>query len=32
MPALEARDAEAVVNVLRELRSLDRILFFRFGG
>lgn len=31
-PAIEARDSQAVVNVLRELRSLDRILFFRFGG
>lgn len=32
VPALEARDAQAIVNVLRELRSFDRILFFRFGG
>ena len=32
MPALDARDNQAVVNVLRELRSFDRILFFRFGG
>ena len=32
MPALDARDSQAVVNVLRELRSFDRILFFRFGG
>ncbi len=32
MPALENRDSVAVVNVLRELRSFDRILFFRFGG
>ncbi len=32
MLALNARDSQAVVNVLRELRSFDRILFFRFGG
>tara|TARA_R110001606_G_scaffold63963_4_gene148699 strand:- start:77992 stop:78750 length:759 start_codon:yes stop_codon:yes gene_type:complete len=32
LPDLDARDSQAVVNVLRELRSFDRILFFRFGG
>jgi len=30
-PALERKDALGVVNVLRELRSFDRILFFKLG-
>lgn len=31
-PAIESRDPGRVVNVLRELRSFDRIIYFRFGG
>ncbi len=31
-PAIESEDPGRVVNVLRELRSFDRIIYFRFGG
>lgn len=31
-PAIESQDPGRVVNVLRELRSFDRIIYFRFGG
>lgn len=31
-PAIESGSANAVINVIRELRSFDRIVFFRFGG
>lgn len=31
-PAIASGSANAVINVIRELRSFDRILFFRFGG
>ncbi|MEX0694011.1 MAG: hypothetical protein WD075_06180 [Rhodospirillales bacterium] len=31
-PAIKSGDPERVVNVLRELRSFDRIIYFRFGG
>mgnify|MGYP003571176270 CR=1 FL=1 len=31
-PAIESQEPERVVNVLRELRSFDRIIYFRFGS
>jgi hypothetical protein len=31
-PAIDSGDAGRVINVLRELRSFDRIIYFRFGG
>ncbi len=31
-PAIESQNPERVVNVLRELRSFDRIIYFRFGS
>lgn len=31
-PAIDSQDPGRVVNVLRELRSFDRIIYFRFGG
>jgi len=31
-PAIDSGDANRVINVLRELRSFDRIIYFRFGG
>lgn len=31
-PAIDSKSALAVINVLRELRSFDRIIYFRFGG
>lgn len=31
-PAIESQDPGRVINVLRELRSFDRIIYFRFGG
>lgn len=32
LPAIDSGSANRVVNVIRELRSYDRIIFFRFGG
>lgn len=32
VPATDSGNAGSVVNVLRELRSFDRIIYFRFGG
>lgn len=31
-PAIKSEDPGRVINVLRELRSFDRIIYFRFGG
>ncbi len=31
-PAIESGDPTRVVNVIRELRSFDRIIYFKFGG
>lgn len=31
-PAIKSGNPERVINVLRELRSFDRIIYFRFGG
>ncbi len=31
-PAVDSKDPGRVINVLRELRSFDRIIYFRFGG
>lgn len=31
-PAIDSKDPGRVINVLRELRSFDRIIYFRFGG
>jgi len=31
-PAIDSGDPNRVINVLRELRSFDRIIYFRFGG
>ena len=31
-PAIDSGSANAVINVIRELISFDRIIFFRFGG
>ncbi|WNJ98898.1 hypothetical protein L2D14_13580 [Thalassospiraceae bacterium LMO-JJ14] len=31
-PAIKSEDPVRVINVLRELRSFDRIIYFRFGG
>lgn len=31
-PAIESRKAQRVINVIRELRSFDRIIYFKFGG
>lgn len=31
-PAIESRRPQRVINVIRELRSFDRIIYFKFGG
>jgi len=31
-PAIESLQAQRVINVIRELRSFDRIIYFKFGG
>lgn len=31
-PAIESRMPQRVINVIRELRSFDRIIYFKFGG
>ncbi len=31
-PAIESRKPQRVINVIRELRSFDRIIYFKFGG
>ncbi len=31
-PAIDSKDPGRVINILRELRSFDRIIYFRFGG
>jgi len=31
-PAIDSEEPGRVINVLRELRSFDRIIYFRFGG